>query len=165
MRPFEHPVKFTISRRELLRLLLPMAAWLPAPLMLLAARDSQASAQPAAFGPFLDTLLPGDGAPSATSLGVDRQLLEQAQSDPQLDRLIAAGCAWLDQQAQGLGYADYAGLDQSRRILVVSRAERSRERSLPKVFFAALLGGSGYLVAQSGLAITRMTGLSETAVG
>ena len=63
MRPIETLTRLTFTRRELLRLLVPLSAWLPTP-VLLAAAACQAKHAPAAFGLFLDTILPEDESPS-----------------------------------------------------------------------------------------------------
>jgi hypothetical protein len=53
-------------------------------------------------------------------------------------RVIALGCAWLDQQATARGAEEFAQLDEADRISIVTAAEQSPSRSLPYVFFAAM---------------------------
>jgi hypothetical protein len=124
-----------LGRREFLRLLAGMAAWLPAP-MLLAAVPGGKPEPPPAFGPYLDTLLPEEGSPSASQLGLDQSIIAGASGDPRLQRLVELGCAWLDQQARRRGAADFAGLEEAERIALVRIAERASGRTLPNAFFA-----------------------------
>ncbi len=138
MRPFEIISKPGFTRRELLRLLVSLSAWLPAPLLLAAVNSKDKPALPPAFGPFLDTLLPADESPSATQLGVDTAILESTTSFRKLARLIELGCAWLDRQAGTRGFDGFAALDESLRIEIVTAAEKSANRSLPRVFFKTI---------------------------
>ncbi len=92
---------------------------------------------PPAFGPYLDTLLPADESPAATGLGLDTIILTGARRNPKLTRVIELGCAWLDHQAAQRGAVDFTGLDETGRIAIVTTAERSAGRSLPRVFFTA----------------------------
>lgn len=87
---------------------------------------------------FLDTLLPADGTASATELGVDRLLLEQAADDPALARLIALGCDWLDQAARRHGKPDFPSLSEPRREALLAEAEQATIGSVPGAFFHTL---------------------------
>ncbi|WP_438970777.1 hypothetical protein, partial [Methylophaga sp.] len=51
---------------------------------------------------FLDTLLPEDVSPSATQLGIDKDLLQHAQTVDNYPQLLQIGCQWLDQHAMSL---------------------------------------------------------------
>jgi len=134
MRPIEplSPLKFT--RRQLLQLLLPLAAWLPAPMLLAAASgDTRPAAR--SFAAFLDLLLPADEfSPAASEAGVDLALIEQARGDSQLGRLIELGVGWLDRQASTQGVTAFHELAEDRQLLIASIAERQRPGSLPRVF-------------------------------
>ena len=134
MRPIEplSPLKFT--RRQLLQLLLPLAAWLPAPMLLAAATgDTKPAAR--SFAAFLDLLLPADEfSPAASEVGVDVALIEQARGDSQLGRLIELGVGWLDRQASRQGVTAFHELAEDRQLLLASIAERQRPGSLPRVF-------------------------------
>jgi hypothetical protein len=88
-----------------------------------------------ALGPYLDTLLPEDATPSATQLGVDKAVIARARKNRRFARVIALGCAWLDKQATDLGAEEFAALDEAAREAVVTTAEQSPRRSLPRLFF------------------------------
>jgi Gluconate 2-dehydrogenase subunit 3 len=136
--PVELLQRLRLTRRDLLRALAALAAFLPAPLLLAAtptATDHPDSLR--ALGPFLDTLLPEDETPGATQLGVDRLIVESMRERSQLARVIALCCAWLDQQARERGAAEFAQLDEAARISIITAAEQSAPSSLPHVFFAA----------------------------
>ncbi len=138
MRPVEPPVRLSLPRRELLRLLAGLAAWLPAP-WLLAGLPGTPRAAPSALGPLLDTLLPAGVAPAATELGVDTALMAEAGGNPNLARLLELGCAWLDRQAAQFAYGTgFAGLAEAQRVAIVEAAEAAPARSLPRVLFAAV---------------------------
>lgn len=130
---------YRLTRRELIRALLGFAAWLPAPVLLAASgAPAEGPAAPPALGPFLDTLLPEDGMPSATGVGVDAEIVRQMQANPRMARAIVTGCLWLDQQADRLGAAEFAALDAAGRESVVRNAEQASRRSLPHVFFSGV---------------------------
>ena len=143
MRPIETLTRLTFTRRELLRWLVMLSAWLPAP-VLLAAAVGQAKQAPAAFGPFLDTLLPEDESPSATQLGVDTAIFSTLRKGRGLSPVIELGCAWLDQQASKQGAAGFAQLDEAQRIAVLTLAESSPRGSPQKRFFDTLLRQAMY---------------------
>ncbi|RPH92774.1 MAG: gluconate 2-dehydrogenase subunit 3 family protein [Lysobacterales bacterium] len=131
---------YRLTRRELLRALLGLAAYLPASLLLAAPlAPPETPAQPPALGPFLDTLLPDDGTPGATQLGVDQEVARHMREIPHMANLLVTGCLWLDQQADKLGAAEFAALDPGQRETVVRAAEQAAPRSLPRVFLAAVL--------------------------
>jgi len=127
-----------MGRRGFLRLLVALSAWLPSP-MLLAALPGSRSAAPPALEPWLDTLLPGDGSPSASQLRLAPRVAARAFGNPQLSRLVELGCAWLDKQAQSRGAAGFNALDEDGRIAVATAAEQAPRRTLPRVFFAQTL--------------------------
>jgi hypothetical protein len=136
MAPSFSLARLRLTRRELLRILVALSAYLPAP-MLLAAVAGKDPTIPPAFGPYLDTLLPSDESPSASQLGLEAIIVDGARINPKLTQLIQLGCAWLDQQATKLGAVDFAALEESDRIAIVKTAERAARRSLPLVFFTA----------------------------
>ena len=129
-----------LTRRELFRALLGIATYLPAPLLLAAGKHSpEVPKAPPALGPFVDTLLPEDGTPSATQVGVDSEILRQMTANPRMSDVIVMGCLWLDQQADKLGAADFAALDPGLRVKVAGNAELASKGSLPRVFFDGVL--------------------------
>ena len=88
-----------------------------------------------ALGPFLDTLIPGGDAPSASETGVKTAILSNAASDPRRRRLLLRGCRWLDVQALRRGASKFSALTPSLREEVVSIAAASKRRTVPRVFF------------------------------
>ena len=125
-----------LARRAFVRTLLALAGALPARLLLAAPADK--TVQRISLGalvPYLDTLIPADSTPSASQLGVDQAIIGIARQQPRMARLVALGCAWLDQQAAERGAADFAALPQAEREAVVALAEGSSQRSLPQAFF------------------------------
>ena len=89
------------------------------------------------FPAYLDTLVPADETPSATILGVDKQILAKAATLPEYTHLIQQGCRWLDTQAFQYKMRDFPALQERARIAVVEQAAAARPRSLPRVFFEA----------------------------
>lgn len=129
-----------ISRRRFIQLLVSLGTFLPTH-FLLAVPQGQSGGKVSlnSLGPYLDTLLPEDKTPSATGLGVDQALLEAARKKPRFGRLIALGCEWLDQQAKGLGAAEFASLGEMSRATIVAAAEKAPPNSLPHYFFKTTL--------------------------
>ncbi len=127
-------IRFT--RRDLIRHLAALSAWLPASVLLAAPTGtSETDQELRALGAFLDTLLPPDLTPSATQLDVDKVIIARARANKPLQRLITLGCAWLDKQAKEQGTEGFTGLAQPGRDAIVSAAEKSPVGSLPRVFF------------------------------
>jgi hypothetical protein len=126
-----------LNRRALVRALVALAAYIPAPLLLATpAGDPGRTVSIRAFGPFLDTLLPQDTTPSATQLGVDQEIVGGMRGSKRRVKILVLGCAWLDKQARALGAGEFALLAAPQREAIVTSAERSAARSLPRVFFA-----------------------------
>jgi hypothetical protein len=71
-------------------------------------------------------------------LNVDRDLIGMSGQNPDLDRLLVLGCAWLNEQAKKRGQQVFEDLDEAARTTIVQIAEQSSERSLPRVFFNAV---------------------------
>lgn len=88
-----------------------------------------------AFTPFLDTLIPRDETGSASDFGIDKKIIDRASRNKRHIRLLRTGCQWLDLEARKLKAADFAALDPASQETIVARAEKARERSLPRVFF------------------------------
>jgi hypothetical protein len=129
----------TVTRRFLLKLFAALGVMLAQRISL--AEQIERNSRVAslrALGPLVDTLLPEDTTPSATQLGVDRALIDQALADPKLAGLLIGGCAWLDKAARERGAEEFAGLDQTAREAVLTAAEQSPKRSLPEAFFGVI---------------------------
>jgi hypothetical protein len=84
---------------------------------------------------YLDTLIPPGDAPSASALGVLEKILEDAQADNALRRIIKKGCAWLDDMAGKRGSLPFASLGESDRDDIVELASHARGGSPEAVFF------------------------------
>ena len=85
-----------------------------------------------AFAAFLDTLLPADDfGPSASALGVDREIMGFAPSGSPLYRLLALGTQWLD----GLDARAFADLPAATRQEVLGFMQQSDENEIPGRFF------------------------------
>jgi len=122
----------SITRRAFLSAL-SLALLVQHPLRLLAGqapRDWQAT-----LSAFLDTLMPADETPSATSLRVDAALLEMAQTDTRYRRLLRYGCLWLDRTAQREHESAFAVLTERQRTLIVERLEQQAPDSIAGAFF------------------------------
>lgn len=84
---------------------------------------------------FLDVLLPEDGSPSATQLGIDQQLYSHAAAIENYPWLLQLGCQWLDQQAFTAADVSFRQLSPETMDEIVRRAEMSPETSVQKLFF------------------------------
>lgn len=120
-----------IKRRSFIHLLLALG-----PAYVLRSLWSEAFAMPAnehdpfrALAPYLDTLIPEDQTPSATQLGVDRDLLAHVEGKRLLRALLLEGCRYLDKVAQTRGVNSFAELDEgAREDIVRLTAEASSDR-------------------------------------
>ncbi|MEE8495792.1 MAG: hypothetical protein V3S21_04870, partial [Xanthomonadales bacterium] len=85
MRHVEPLNRLKLTRRDLLRWLAALAAYLPASVLLAAPTGKPGrKVSIRALGPFLDTLLPEDGTPSATQLGVDKEIVKHIRDNKRL---------------------------------------------------------------------------------
>ncbi|MCB2102765.1 MAG: hypothetical protein KDE22_17950, partial [Rhodobacterales bacterium] len=58
---------------------------------------------------------------------------------PEYRTLLEAGCGWLDRQAVRAGAPSFADLAADRRARLVTAAERTPARALPRVLFLNVL--------------------------
>jgi len=84
---------------------------------------------------FVDTLIPKDGTPSATELGVDQKILQKGNDFPRYRKFIVSGCTWLDTVAKEINGGDFISLTEAERDQILAKASRSERRSLPRRFF------------------------------
>jgi hypothetical protein len=104
--------------------------------MLFAAASGELDPATRTLAAFLDLLLPeDDSSPSASQVGTDAAILEEAHVDRQLGQLVELGIGWLDGQAKSQGVEAFHQLPEERQLLIASIAERQRARSLPHLFF------------------------------
>ncbi len=127
-----------LTRRHLIRWLVALAAYVPASVLLAAPTGTpvRKKASIRALGPFLDTLLPQDSTPSATQLDVDKHIVTRMRGHNRLAKIVVLGCTWLDQQACEQGAEEFALLEAARQERIVTTAEASPPRKLPRIFFA-----------------------------
>lgn len=79
-----------------------------------------------------DVMFPGEGLPSATELGIHRRVLETAE----LKQQVAVGVAWLDARAASVGAADFASLDEARKLAMLDAAFASRDDGIQSFVMA-----------------------------
>lgn len=129
----------TLSRRLLLQLATAAAS------VGLAARDaSPARAGDAAahshgwrdtFTAFCDTLVPADDwTPASSALGVPATILDAVAGSGDAERLLVAGCTWLDAACDG----DFARADEPVRVAACERMQGMPWDSPPGRFFGLL---------------------------
>jgi hypothetical protein len=109
------------------------------PSVLLAAKSSTATPSAthleATLAAYLDTLLPRDEvSPSASDLGLHRQILAESRSSRLQSRLIRAGCHWLDQAAEG----SFTAATPEVRVVIVSWMSTSAWDQIPRRFYEIL---------------------------
>ena len=131
------------KRRHFLRTLVLLGSFLPVKLLLALPLEKQRQADSlSALPALLDTLLPEDISPSASQLNVGPDLIRTARQESGFERLLILGCAWLNEQAQkqaqDQGHQLFENLDEASRIAIITTAEQSANRSLPRVFFNAV---------------------------
>ena len=127
-------IAMPVTRRQLIKcgLIAGLFGWLP---FVRAARQQPAVAMEATLQAWLDILIPADEAPSASQLGVDRALLEKAESDAEYREVLVRGVAWLDRQARGRGGSDFLSLDEADSLAITSRAASAGTDTLEGIFF------------------------------
>ena len=100
-----------------------------------AARPPSAPLDDSTLRAYVDVLIPADETPSATALGVDKQLLLVARGQRNYQRLLEFGLHWLNEQARGNYGRSFPELDERNRELVVGQAAAAGHRTLPRMFF------------------------------
>ena len=89
-----------------------------------------------ALGAYVDVLIPSDETtPSASALGVDKQLLIVAQGKRAYQRLLELGLDWLNTQSRTDFGGNFADIDEGKREAVVRQAAAAAYNTLPRVFF------------------------------
>ncbi|MGZ5155107.1 MAG: gluconate 2-dehydrogenase subunit 3 family protein [Caldimonas sp.] len=87
------------------------------------------------FASFCDTLVPADAlTPAASALGVANAILGELRGDELGERLLAAGCAWLDADCQG----DFAGAGEAARVAALERMQAMPWESPAGRFFVVM---------------------------
>jgi len=87
------------------------------------------------FVAFCDTLVPADAlTPAASALGVPKAILGDLKGHPLGERLLAAGCDWLDAECRG----DFAGAPEAARHAALERMQAMPWESPPGRFFVLM---------------------------
>ena len=87
------------------------------------------------FTAFCDTLVPADAlTPSASALGVPKAILGDVQGNPLAERLMAAGCDWLDGECRG----DFAAAPEPARHAALERMQAMPWESPAGRFFLVM---------------------------
>jgi len=90
---------------------------------------------PRTFAVFCDTLVPADAlTPAASTLGVPEAILRHLRGNPLGERLLGAGCAWLDSAVGG----DFAAADEPVRVAACGRMQAMPWDSPPGRFFQVM---------------------------
>jgi len=104
-------------------------------LQALAAATGDAERIVRTFTAFCDTLVPADAlTPSASALGVPKAILDDTQGDPLGERLMAAGCDWLDGRCGG----DFAAATQAARDAALEQMQAMPWESPAGRFFVVM---------------------------
>jgi hypothetical protein len=122
-----------ISRRLLLKYSVAMGLLT----RLLPAHAQKTSGQPSreTLKEYLDILIPADETPSASQLGVDREMLAKGRKDADYQLALVVGMDWLDEQARERGTRDFVSLDPAAREAVVAVAAEADSESVENLFF------------------------------
>ncbi len=87
------------------------------------------------FVAFCDTLVPADAlTPAASALGVPKAILGDIAGQPLAERLLAAGCAWLDGECKG----DFAAAAEPDRHAALERMQAMPWESPAGRFFVVM---------------------------
>jgi hypothetical protein len=125
-----------LNRREVMTLLL--ASMLPirahAQLQQPLRQPSPEPAPPVAeiMQALVDQLIPADEfTPAASTLGVDRYLIQLAANDPLYQRLLDRGSQWLNRQSRG----SFSALTEPRQRRIIDWMEKTDPKSFPHLFY------------------------------
>lgn len=123
------------ARRLLLAAVAAVATDLPALASAAAASPVGAAATARIFTVFCDTLVPADAmTPAASTLGVAAAIRADVAGNPLAERLLAAGCAWLDAACAG----DFASAAEDVRVAACTRMQAMPGESPAGRFFAVM---------------------------
>jgi len=120
-------------RRAARRLLLAAVALAAADLPALAASPAvDAAAMARTFTVFCDTLVPADAlTPAASAFGIADAIRADITGDRLAERLLAAGCSWLDATCAG----DFSRADEVARVAACERMQAMPWQSPAGRFF------------------------------
>lgn len=86
----------------------------------------------------LDLLIPADETPSATTVGVDVCLRDEANADAQIAALLRQGLLWLGAQTGDRGADDFPALPEAEQVALLELAEAADPESVEQRFFSYL---------------------------
>jgi hypothetical protein len=87
------------------------------------------------FVVFCDTLVPADAlTPAASALGVPKEILADLQGQPLGERLLVAGCDWLDRECRG----DFAAASEALRDAALEKMQAMPWESPAGRFFVVM---------------------------
>jgi hypothetical protein len=87
------------------------------------------------FVAFCDTLVPADAlTPAASALGVPKEILADLQGQPLGERLLVAGCDWLDRECRG----DFAAASEALRDAALQKMQAMPWESPGGRFFVVM---------------------------
>ena len=87
------------------------------------------------FVAFCDTLVPADAlTPAASALGVPKAILADLQGQPLGERLLVAGCDWLDRECGG----DFAAASEATRDAALQKMQAMPWESPAGRFFLVM---------------------------
>lgn len=128
-----------MKRRQFLSLGLQSVSLLStltlAPSLSVMAGTSLTTSQLGALVSFIDTLIPSDETPSASQLGLDKVLLNHAQTIQNYTALLILGCQWLDTQAVAMANMPFRLLHEEQRVRIVALSEASQSGTIARQFF------------------------------
>ena len=123
------PSRRRAARRLLLAAVALAAADLPA---LAASPAADAAAIARTFTVFCDTLVPADAlTPAASAFGIADAVRADIAGDRLAERLLAAGCSWLDAACDG----DFGRADEAARVAACERMQAMPWQSPAGRFF------------------------------
>lgn len=123
-----------ISRRRLLQYSVAMGL-LARQLPIHARQKTPAQPSGKTLRAYVDVLIPADETPSASQLGVDREMLAKGRNSVDYRNVLVYATSWLDEQARGRGNRDFVSLDLPARESVVARAAAADRESLENLSF------------------------------
>ncbi|MDP8567678.1 gluconate 2-dehydrogenase subunit 3 family protein [Methylophilus aquaticus] len=128
-----------MKRRQFLSLGLQSVSLLStltlAPSLSVMAGTSLTTSQLGTLVSFIDTLIPPDETPSSSQLGLDKVLLNHAQTIQNYTALLILGCQWLDTQAIAMANMAFHQLQEEQRVRIVSLSETSQSGTIARQFF------------------------------
>ena len=129
------PSRRRAARRLLLAAVAVAAADLPALAASAQAPAVDAAAMARTFTAFCDTLVPADAlTPAASALGIADAIRADIAGDRLAERLLGAGCSWLDAGCAG----DFANAVEGDRVAACTRMQAMPAESPAGRFFAVM---------------------------